>query len=141
MRVTHVITRLIVGGAQENTVSTVLGLRQKPDVQVDLISGQTTGPEGSLEHTLQGAPGILKHVPTLVRAIDPLQDRKALRTLTEVFQQTRPDIVHTHSGKAGILGRIAAKRAGVPVIIHTVHGPSFGAFQGALSNFVFRAAE
>ena len=52
-----------------------------------------------------------------------------------------PDLVHTHSGKAGILGRIAAKRAGVPLIIHHIHGPSFGPFQGPLANFVFTAAE
>src|SRR5207248_1234600 len=52
-----------------------------------------------------------------------------------------PDVVHTHSGKAGILGRLAAKRAGVPLIIHTVHGPSFGNFQNPLANFIFRAAE
>ena len=50
MKITHVITRLIVGGAQENTVATVLGLRQKPGVEVNLISGPTTGPEGSLEN-------------------------------------------------------------------------------------------
>ncbi len=49
MRVTHIITRLVVGGAQENTVATVLGLRQKPGIEVSLISGPTTGPEGSLE--------------------------------------------------------------------------------------------
>ncbi|MBI3192745.1 MAG: glycosyltransferase, partial [Pedosphaera parvula] len=48
---------------------------------------------------------------------------------------------HTHSGKAGVLGRLAARRAGVPVIIHTIHGPSFGRFQGTAANFVFRAAE
>ena len=46
MRVTHIITRLVVGGAQENTVATVLGLRKKSGVEVDLISGPTTGPEG-----------------------------------------------------------------------------------------------
>jgi hypothetical protein len=49
MRVTHIITRLVVGGAQENTVATVLGLRQKPGVKVNLLSGPTTGPEGTLE--------------------------------------------------------------------------------------------
>jgi len=52
------------------------------------------------------------------------------------------DIVHTHSGKAGILGtHRRAIAAGVPVIIHHIHGPSFGPFQGALSKFRFRAAE
>lgn len=141
MRVTHVITRLVIGGAQENTVATVLGLRQKPDVQVDLISGPTTGPEGSLEAQLAAAPGLLKTVPPLVRAIHPVCDLLALRQLTRLFQSSRPQIVHTHSGKAGVLGRLAASRSGVPIIVHTIHGPSFGAFQGPLANFLFKNAE
>jgi glycosyltransferase involved in cell wall biosynthesis len=141
MRVTHVITRLIVGGAQENTVATVLGLRQKPGVKVDLISGPTSGAEGSLASQFTSAPEILSFVPELVRPIHPLNDFLALRKLENIFRKQKPDIVHTHSGKAGILGRLAARRAGVPVIIHTIHGPSFGAFQNWLGNFVFTAAE
>ena len=141
MRVTHIITRLVVGGAQENTVASVLGLRQKSDVAVDLISGPTAGPEGSIESELARTPGILTSVSELVRPVHPWKDWMAFRRLTEVFRQTRPDIVHTHSGKAGILGRLAAKCAGVPLVIHTIHGPSFGNFQNALSNFAFRAAE
>jgi glycosyltransferase involved in cell wall biosynthesis len=141
MRVTHVITRLIVGGAQENTVATVLGLRQKPGVKMDLISGPTTGSEGSLESKFAGAPETLFIVPELVRPVHPLKDWLALHQLEKIFREQKPDIVHTHSGKAGILGRLAARRAGVPIVIHTVHGPSFGNFQGGLNNFIFRAAE
>ena len=63
------------------------------------------------------------------------------RSLRELFRARRPQIVHTHSGKAGILGRLAAARAGVPIIIHTIHGPSFGPFQGPLANWLFRSAE
>jgi glycosyltransferase involved in cell wall biosynthesis len=58
-----------------------------------------------------------------------------------MMREQKPQIVHTHSGKAGILGRWAAKRAGVPIIVHTIHGPSFGPFQGPLSNLVFKTAE
>ncbi len=141
MRVTHVITRLIVGGAQENTVGTVLGLQQKPDIQVDLISGPTFGPEGSLESSFVPDPHLLKIVPELVRPIQPFNDWSALRHLTKIFRDTKPDIVHTHSGKAGILGRMAARRARVPLIFHTIHGPSFGSFQNGFSNFVFQSAE
>lgn len=141
MRVTHVITRLIVGGAQENTVASVLGLQKRTGLHVDLISGPTTGPEGSLENSFSENPGLLTVLPELVRPVHPWLDGRALRKLTEMFRRTRPDIVHTHSGKAGLLGRLAAARAGVPVIIHTIHGPSFGGFQGALPNFLFRAAE
>ncbi len=177
MRVTHIITRLVVGGAQENTIATVLGLRDKPGVTVQLISGPTTGPEGSLEHRLteetktfniqHSTPNaqrndssrstselgvecsmlnvpitpLLTIVPSLVRPVHPLKDFLALQHLTRLLKVQKPDIVHTHSGKAGILGRIAAARAKVPVIIHHIHGPSFGPFQGNFANTVFTAAE
>jgi glycosyltransferase involved in cell wall biosynthesis len=141
MRVTHVITRLIIGGAQENTAATVLGLQKKPGVEVSLIAGPACGPEGSLESVFQNDAKLLTVLPSLVRPIHPVQDMIALTRLTKIFRRIRPEIVHTHSGKAGILGRLAARRALVPVIIHTIHGPSFGPFQGPLANAVFVAAE
>ena len=141
MRVAHVITRLIVGGAQENTIASVLGLREKPGLEVSLISGPTAGPEGSLEPRVTQIPGLLTIVPELIRPVSPWHDWLALRKLTRLLRSQRPDIVHTHSGKAGVLGRLAAHAAGVPIIVHTLHGPSFGPFQGALANFAFRAAE
>lgn len=141
MRVTHIITRLVIGGAQENTVASVLGLRQKPGVDVRLISGPTTGPEGSLEPEVANIPGLLTIAPELVRPIHPLNDWLALRRLEKMLREQQPGIVHTHSGKAGILGRLAASRAGVPVIIHHIHGPSFGPFQAAPANWIFTAAE
>ena len=141
MRVTHIITRLVIGGAQENTLATINGLRRKPDIEVKLISGPTIGPEGSLEGEAAKIPRLLTIVPELVRPIHPLKDFIALRRLEKLLREQQPDIVHTHSGKAGILGRLAARRAGVPVIIHHIHGPSFGPFQGAPANLVFTAAE
>ena len=141
MRVIHVITRLIVGGAQENTVSTVLGLQQIKDVQVQLISGPSPGPEGSMADQFASHPEILRVLPSLIRPIHPWHDLRALSQLTQIFKRDAPDIVHTHSGKAGILGRLAAHRAAVPVIIHTIHGPSFGLFQRGAANSLFRAAE
>jgi glycosyltransferase involved in cell wall biosynthesis len=68
-------------------------------------------------------------------------DVRAWRRLVDLFRQQAPGLVHTHSGKAGVLGRLAAARARVPVIVHTVHGPSFGSFQNPFSNLVFRRAE
>lgn len=141
MRVTHVITRLIVGGAQENTIASVLALNQRPGLEVRLVAGPTTGPEGSLENRLVPIRDRFTLVPELVRPLHPWKDWLALRRLTKIFRAQKPDLVHTHSGKAGILGRLAARRAGVPVIVHTVHGPSFGRFQGAPANLAFRAAE
>ena len=145
LKITHVITRLVVGGAQENTLATVRGLRRKPGVEVNLISGPAIGPEGSLENEAReiftAGPGNFSIVPGLVRPVHPLKDFMALKKLQNIFSMQKPDIVHTHSGKAGILGRMAAQRAGVPVIIHHIHGPSFGNFQGAFANLVFTAAE
>ena len=141
MRVTHIITRLVVGGAQENTIATVRGLRQIPGMDVRLISGPTTGPEGSLEPEVQMPKGLLTLVPELIRPVHPLKDYIALRKLARILREQQPQAVHTHSGKAGILGRVAARRAGVPIIIHHIHGPSFGKFQGAAANLVFTAAE
>jgi glycosyltransferase involved in cell wall biosynthesis len=146
MSVTHIITRLVIGGAQENTLATIRGLRAKPGLEVKLISGPTIGPEGSLEESARkifsgAAASDFTIVPELVRPVHPLKDFIALRKLEKILREQKPDLVHTHSGKAGILGRLAAKRAGVPLIIHHIHGPSFGNFQGALANFVFTAAE
>ena len=141
MRVTHVITRLVIGGAQENTIATVLGLRNYPGLQVHLVAGPATGPEGSLESAFAAQPELLTILPSLIRPIHPWCDLLAWRRLVQMFRAAPPRIVHTHSGKAGLLARLAARRAGVPIIIHTIHGPSFGSFQGPVSNLVFRAAE
>lgn len=141
MRAIHVITRLIVGGAQENTLASVLGLQQKPGWEVQLISGPSAGPEGSLEYVLANSPQTLTTLPQLVRPVHPWKDVMALDRLGRIFRLRKPEIVHTHSGKAGFLGRLAAAKAGVPIIIHTIHGPSFGPFQGRAANTVFRAAE
>ncbi len=141
MRVAHVITRLILGGAQENTIDSVAGLRAKPGLTVSLLSGPTDGSEGSLLSRVDELGIPVDLIPDLVRPIRPRRDLRALNQLTDQFRRSRPDLVHTHSGKAGILGRLAARRAGVPIVVHTIHGPSFGPFQGCLANSLFRMAE
>jgi len=141
MRVTHIITRLVVGGAQENTLATVAGLSQIAGLDVRLIAGPTIGPEGSLESKARAMQDRFTLVPDLVRPVHPVKDLVALRKLETLLREQKPQIVHTHSGKAGILGRLAARRAGVPLIIHHIHGPSFGDFQSAPANWVFTTAE
>ncbi len=143
MLVSHVITRLIVGGAQENTISTVLGLHELPGVDVHLISGPTDAslPEGSLDSKLNSIPDRFHIEPHLIRPVALLHDFRAYISLKRRYLESRPDIVHTHSGKAGLVGRLAAQAAGVKCIIHTIHGPSFGSYQSALSNAFFVAAE
>ena len=140
MRICHVITRLIVGGAQENTVSSCIGLRRLGH-EVDLVTGPQTGPEGSLydQATAAGVPIIL--VAELRRAPNPWFDLGAGAALRRLFVSKRYDVVHTHSGKAGFAGRIAAGLARVPIIVHTIHGPSFYSYQNPLGNWAFRWAE
>lgn len=142
MRVAHVITRLIVGGAQENTLSTALGLGRKPGVDVCLIAGPSEGPEGSLARIAAASEDLEFHqFSSLVRPVHPVMDPIALLRLASFFHRWQPDIVHTHSGKGGILGRFAARLANVPFIVHTIHGPSFGPFQGRTANALFTTAE
>ncbi len=117
----HIITRLIVGGAQENTMLTA-DLLDKSDWQVDVLCGPQTGVEGSLIPEVRRRKIPLTIEPALVREINPLKDLLALWRLTRFIKQGNYTIVHTHSSKAGILGRWAAKFAGTPVIVHTVHG-------------------
>jgi glycosyltransferase involved in cell wall biosynthesis len=140
MKVCHVITRLIVGGAQENTVATCIGLRRL-GYDVDLVTGPQTGPEGSLYEATRAAGVPLVTVRQMRRALNPLQDLLAWRALQALFRAKRYDIVHTHSAKAGFIGRLAAHRAGVPLVVHTIHGPSFYRYQNPLGNWLFTWAE
>jgi glycosyltransferase involved in cell wall biosynthesis len=134
-RVAHIITRLILGGAQENTLYTVIG--QQRDYDVTLFIGVDDGTEGSLRQRAAAANVRLVVVPTLVRPIQPFTDLRALFALVRLLRNGRFDIVHTHSSKAGILGRIAARIAGVPVVVHTLHSLVFHEYQAAWKNSLY----
>lgn len=92
---------------------------------IDVISGPQTGSEGSLVEEVRGRGVPLTILPELVRQISPAKDMLAIRKMTRIMRARRYAIVHTHSSKAGVLGRIAARLAKIPVIVHTVHGWSF----------------
>jgi len=128
MHVVHIITRLIVGGAQENTILTCEGLHARGH-QVTLISGPTYGPEGSLLQWVRRGGYTFIQVHELCRNVHPWMDVRAWRELTAFLRDLKPDVVHTHSSKAGILGRFAAHDARVPVVVHTIHGMSFNRTQ------------
>ncbi|HAP06938.1 MAG TPA: glycosyltransferase family 1 protein, partial [Planctomycetaceae bacterium] len=108
MRTAHVITRLIIGGAQENTLFNVDDQHHLFNDQVCLITGPGAGPEGSLERQARQRGLNLIVLPELIRSLNPLQDFLALRAIRRTLAQFQPQIVHTHSSKAGILGRLAA---------------------------------
>jgi glycosyltransferase involved in cell wall biosynthesis len=122
--VLHPITRLIVGGAQENTMYTAARLN-KALYQTEILSGPQTGSEGSLIEEVRALGVPLVILPDLLREVSPLHDLRALCQMAHRMQERHYAIVHTHSSKAGILGRLAARQAGIPVIIHTIHGWSF----------------
>jgi glycosyltransferase involved in cell wall biosynthesis len=140
MHICHVITRLIIGGAQENTILTCEGLHQR-GYRVTLISGPTRGPEGSLVARARSAGYEFIELRELIRPVNPWMDLRARRYLAMEFERLRPDIVHTHSSKAGILGRLAARDARVPHIVHTIHGMSFNRTQPWLVRKAFAWAE
>jgi glycosyltransferase involved in cell wall biosynthesis len=128
LRVLHVITRMIVGGAQENTILSC-ALIDPHCFPSTLLTGPETGVEGEL-HTESRARGVQLLVePNLVRRLSPWHDLIATFRLWRAMRGGRYDVVHTHCSKAGILGRLAAWLAGVPVIVHTSHGWSFNEHQ------------
>lgn len=140
MRIIHLITRLIIGGAQENTILSCEGLASRGH-EVHLLSGPTLGPEGSLVARAAGGEYTFEEVRPLIRQVSPWRDAQALRQLTRRFEQLKPDVVHTHSSKAGVLGRIAADLVGVPIIVHTIHGMSFNRTQGGVIRAAYALAE
>lgn len=141
MRVAHVITRMIIGGAQENTLYNCLDLIRDYQDDVLLITGPSEGPEGNLleQAHAQGLP--VQTLPHLVRNIHPWTDMKGYSEVKQAIREFRPDVVHTHSAKAGMLGRRAATALNVPAVIHTVHGAPFHPYQSALARNFFIACE
>lgn len=137
IRVLHVITRLIVGGAQENTLYTAIGQHRDPRYEVTLLAGIDEGREGDLHSAARAAGVRLVLLPTLVRPIRPLSDVRALLWMIAFMRHERFDIVHTHSSKAGILGRLAARIAGVPIVVHTLHSLVFHEYERPWKNRLY----
>ena len=135
--VAHVITKLELGGAQQNTLFTVSHL--EPTRYRRIL---VTGEPGILDAEARGLAGVEFHqIPSLVRPVSPFRDLRALIALLGLFLRLKPTIVHTHSSKAGILGRCAAWLARVPITIHSIHGFGFHAQQPAFTRLAFVAAE
>ncbi|MEP3480895.1 MAG: glycosyltransferase family 4 protein [Fuerstiella sp.] len=140
MKTAHIITRLIIGGAQENTLYNVDDQHHLHGDQVCLITGPGLGPEGTLEQKAIARGLDLKVLPELKRSLNPLQDFRCYLALKRLLSEYRPDIVHTHSSKAGILGRRAAYALGIPCV-HTVHGAAFHYGQPSVLYHSYRMAE
>jgi glycosyltransferase involved in cell wall biosynthesis len=140
VRIVHVITRLIVGGAQENTLLSCEGQHARGH-EVTLVTGPPLGPEGSLLERAMAGGYRVEVVDDMRRAILPVKDWRTYRHLLRRFSDLRPDVVHTHSSKAGIIGRWAARAARVPAVVHTIHGLAFTASTSPVVNGVYRVLE
>lgn len=138
--VAHIITRLIIGGAQENTLLTVEDQVRDYGDRVALITGPGLGPEGSLEERAQRSGAEMHVIPAFRRNIHPYRDWSSYRSLIELLSRLKPDLVHTHASKAGILGRWAAAKAGLPAV-HTIHGASFHYGQSPWASWLYRLLE
>jgi len=140
MRIAHVITRLILGGAQENTLLTCEGLAARGH-EVSLLTGPALGPEGQLfDRALAGGYRV-EVIDALRRPIRPSRDAAAYRAVRRLLRELAPTLVHTHSSKAGILARRAAARCGAPIVVHTIHGLPFHPYQSWWLRRLFIAME
>jgi len=137
----HIITRMIVGGAQENTLFNCLDLVRVYGDQVKLITGPSEGAEGKLLAQTDTSGLLIDSHPLLIRSISPSYDVRELRSLKATIRDWQPDVVHTHSAKAGMLGRAAAWSCKVPRVVHTVHGAPFHPYQRAASRWLFVQCE
>lgn len=140
VKICHLITRMILGGAQENTLLTLQGLKRDTDWEIHLAYGPDVGGEGSLVEAARNLGMIMDPLKHLHREAG-WWDVRAFQELLEYFSEHSFDLVHTHSSKAGVLGRVAARRAGVERIVHTIHGLAFDEYQSWLKNRMYVAAE
>jgi glycosyltransferase involved in cell wall biosynthesis len=140
LKIAHVITRMIVGGAQENTLLSIRGQLESGNDAV-LITGPSPGREGELLKQTKMPDFEVILFPHLVRELSVYHDILALLKLKKLFKERKFDVVHTHSSKAGILARIAARWAGVPVVVHTVHGQAFHPNEKPWRNCLYIALE
>ncbi len=147
MKIVHIITRLILGGAQENTLITCKLLAERGH-DVTLITGPALGPEGELFEQTKNQKYKTIVVDKLRRPICPLYDTISYFQIKEHLKSIKPDIVHTHSAKAGILGRFAAhsiRNTQYDIrntrIMHTIHGLAFHPYQSNWLNKFYIAIE
>lgn len=140
MRITHVIARLNVGGPAVHVGLVCAGLRQRGH-EARLVAGRVVPPEGDMEYACTDRGVTPMYAERLGRSLDPLADVASLAFLVGHFRKYRPDVVHTHTSKAGALGRLAARLAGVPAVVHTYHGHVLHGYFGWAANLAVRSVE
>jgi len=117
LKIVHAITRMVRGGADENTLLSC-NVQAEEGHEVHLIYGR----DASESMLKRAHPGVQLHrVPSLVRPVSPIEDVTAVFAIARLLRAMKPDVVHTHTSKAGIVGRMAALLAGCKGIVHGVH--------------------
>jgi glycosyltransferase involved in cell wall biosynthesis len=140
LRVLHIITRLDRGGSADNTLLSCIGQRRRGH-EVVLAAGPGLTEESPLRPEAESEGVLLVRIPSLIRAVHPVKDAAALRACWRLIRGGRFDLVHTHTSKAGILGRLAARIAGGCRIVHTPHGHVFYGYFGPWKTRLFIWAE
>jgi glycosyltransferase involved in cell wall biosynthesis len=139
MTAVHLITRLSLGGPARNTIDSVLAM-ERAGWRTLLATGRAGGEISVLEEArARGCRTVL--LPTLVRPVSPARDLLALWQVWRLMRRERPALVHTHTSKAGFVGRLAARLARVPVVVHTPHGHVFYGYYGRAATAFFAALE
>jgi glycosyltransferase involved in cell wall biosynthesis len=128
LRVLHVITRLTLGGSPENTIASVVALQRAGYACVIAVSFRES--EAPVLDDARRRGCRLIDVPTLGREVAPLHDLAAVWRLRRIIAAERPHVVHTHTSKAGFIGRLAARLTRVPAVIHQPHGHVFYGYYG-----------
>jgi len=140
VRVLRLFSRLNVGGPSVHVILLTAGLEDR-GYETRLVIGQESPREGNL-FDLAARKGVACiAMPGLGREVRPWRDLRALIGLYRMMRRFRPQIVHTHTAKAGMLGRLAARAARVPVIVHTFHGHVLRGYFGPLTTAFYRAVE
>ncbi len=140
VKVMYIITKLGIGGSSYYTLA--LSSKINPDrYETVLVKGFEKEDEGDMMRFFNSSQVRLILVPVLCREIHPVKDLLAFVQLWRIIKAYRPDIIHTNSTKAGVLGRLAGRMIGVPVIIHTIHGHVFHSYFNPVISYLFRLIE
>lgn len=138
-KILRIINRFNLGGPTYNAVYLTKYL--SPEFETLLIGGMKDDSEESSEFILQHLGVDYQIIPEMKRSIHPLNDLSAYNKIKNIIREFKPDIVHTHAAKAGVLGRRAAYSCNVPVIVHTFHGHVFHSYFGWLKTSVYKIIE
>lgn len=140
VRIAQIIGRLNIGGPAIYAVA-LANHFNRANYRSLLITGLPQRHEGDMSYLLEDTPAEAVVIPTLSRDLSPVRDLRSLRRVVSLLCRFRPHIVHTHTAKAGFIGRMAAMILGIRSTVHTFHGHTFSHYFGRVRNAAFMSAE